>query len=373
MKSILGAAMLLLMVACVKDPRDIPGGFDENPEFRLKSQFGNDSFVLDAGINHWTMLPNTYMEDNQWVFGSVFSKDGCIDNCTPSINFTFYQNISNQNSVSGIFQETINPGLKDFVNPSETTDSFQLSFATHPGLFMNGLSYWEDLNSPPPSYMPVFQNQVGSGDGVHVCFQSLQYTGCQYLQCMSYYPSRGNPCIAYIEPQIENPGFIRLMAKPTGTPPFEYLWMFGDSTQTTFVPINSGVTDVYASVKIVDGVGNMTELSQLVKISDGAVDPCFFPIDIKSTRVPAPFEAALADKVAIHITDASGDVWSSTQVLQDEKSHFSIFSVEEYLVAPNDQLSYKVMFTGKILLRNEETNEVKLLEIQEAVIALSHP
>lgn len=371
---IIGIVLVFVLSSCVKDPKDIPGGFNEDSVFRLKAYFGSDSLNVDAGSQAWTMLPMTTSEEGQFTFNSVFSKNGCLENCTPSIKFTFFQSTSSgQNAPENIFNETIKPGLKEFVLPGEVTDSFHLSFSTHPGLFMNGLSYWENTNMPPVSFFPVYQNQVGPNDGVEVCFQSFQYTGCQYSQCMTYIPSTQQPCIAYIEPVLENDRFIRLTARVSGTPPFQYFWEYGDSTQTSFIPVTPLVNEVHASVYIVDGAGNSTHLSQLIKISDMVVDPCYFPIDINTESVPIDFENGFANKAIICVTDSSGENWCSNGVEQTAVSSLAIHSIEEYLNSPNGEESYLVSLSGNIILENELTGETKLFAISDAVISLSHP
>ena len=90
--SLLILALLTGMVlSCVKDPKDIPNGFTDDPVFGMNASFGNEALDIQAGNAQWTMLPVVGQVDSLSVYSGVFSLNGCLENCDPSMTFDFYQ------------------------------------------------------------------------------------------------------------------------------------------------------------------------------------------------------------------------------------------------------------------------------------------
>ncbi|HSF88189.1 MAG TPA: hypothetical protein VLA46_02165, partial [Saprospiraceae bacterium] len=260
--------LLIGLVSCVKDPQDIPAGFSGDPVFGLTGNFDGEAIVIEAGTEHWTALPTVEQRDSLQVYTSVLSVDGCLDQCSPSWTFSFYQSVPVAPDPAVAFSNTIHTGSKEFVLSDLEVDSFDISLTTHPGLFMSGYSFWEDLNGPSTTFFYEFGSVVGYQENIDVCFQSLAYTGCQYTQCIHFDPTTLVPCLISIEPKLETADYLSLTVKPEGTPPFQVEW-FNDSTSSTIViPVQGGVAQVYAGVQVTDALGNRSQLSQTIRIQD---------------------------------------------------------------------------------------------------------
>ena len=362
----------LIFTGCVKDPQDIPNGLTSDPVFRLNGLLSTQPLVIEAGINGWTMQPTVADEDSSTVYRSIFSKDGCLDNCVPSLEFRFYGGQSSSSDPASNFAQTINTGSKEFILSHEERDSFEITMSTHPGLFMSGFSYWEDLNVPATTYQAEYKNIFGYGEFLNVCFQSLAFTGCQYTQCLYFNPSTLVACKASIQPKLEDARTMSLIVKPEGTAPFQIEWFNGSTSQVIILPLQDSTTEVYAGVTVTDALGNRTELNQTIRLQNGIVDACYFPINLNSTLISNASPAFTLDKVEIIYTDENGIKWSSTSGIQSSDSFLTITDVQYYDVSPMNQRAYKTELSLKVDLFNDVTGESKTLESQGATIALSH-
>lgn len=101
-----------LLVSCVKDPQDIPGSSNEDEIFGIQGTFGNETVSLGAGVNQWTNLPATVQGDSIDAYTSLFSLNGCLDQCAPSWRFDFYQALPGLDDPAADFQQTIQVGKK---------------------------------------------------------------------------------------------------------------------------------------------------------------------------------------------------------------------------------------------------------------------
>jgi hypothetical protein len=361
------------MVSCVKDPKDIPPGFTDAADFGMSAGFGNETVVLAAGTNQWTMLPVVGYQDSLDVYTAIFSLNGCVEQCTPSWTFHFYQAIPGSLDPSADFNATIHPGEKQLVLSDQELDSFDIELSTHPGLFMSGYSYWDDLNGPT-TFFHEYGTVLGYQDQLNVCFQSLAYTGCHYTQCIYFDPSTAVPCIASIEARLQNSSYVSLNVRPEGTPPFQYQWSNESTAPSIVIPIQNDSTEIYAGVTVIDALGNRAELIQSirVRVQDSIVDACYFPIQLSSSQVENHSASVYANRMDISYTDEQGVVWRSTSGVQPSDANVIIESVSDYGISPFNQASSLVELTAKVMLFNEDTGEGKLFETTQLTIALSH-
>ena len=366
------AGLAFFVTACVKDPQDIPPGLTDDPVFKINGSVDQTSFSIGAGEGGWTMLPFVEKLDTITVYTSVFSQDGCLADCSPSWTFRFISELPEQTDPQSNFNNTIHAGEKDWVNGGALQDSFEISISTHPALFMNGVSFWEDLNGSSTIYDNEFNAIVGSQQTLHVCFQSLAYTGCQYIQCIMYQPSTMVPCLARIEPKLEDLQFLSLNVKPQGTPPFQYLWYNNSTASAIVIPLTDSASVVHAEVMVTDALGNSTFLQQTIKLQDGVVDACYFPIEFTSQVYEGSPASTLAGRVALEYRDANGNIWRSNDGIQPPDSYFIIDEVAYYDNSPFGDTAYTVDGRAKVWLFNSLSGESKLFETNQLVLALSH-
>ncbi|MDZ4748443.1 MAG: hypothetical protein SH808_08125 [Saprospiraceae bacterium] len=370
---ILSLLLAVLIVSCVKDPQDIPSGFSGDPVFGMTAIFEGGSVKIEAGKEDWTSLPLNLQKDSLQVYTSIFSMNGCLDQCSPSWTFSFYQAVPVANDPVVAFSNTIQTGSKDFVLSDLEVDSFDISLTTHPGLFMSGYSYWEDLNGPTTTFFHAFGSVVGYQENIDVCFQSLAYTGCQYTQCIHFDPTTLVPCLISIEPKLENPNYVSLSVRPQGTPPFQIEW-FNESTSSTIViPVQDSTAEIYASLNVTDALGNRSHLSQTIRVQDLAVDACYFPITLLSTPIENSSPAVVANRAEISYRDEEGVLWSSSFGVQPGDSKMLIDQISAYGLSPDNLQTYLVDLSITAQLFNEITGESRLFQSQRLSIPLTHP
>jgi len=359
--------------SCVKDPQDIPPGLTGDSTFGMSASLGNETVSIDAGVNGWTMLPVVEPHDSLLAYTAVFSKDGCLDKCSPSWTFRFYQSVPVADDPSTAFNNSIRLGEKEFILSDQERDSFTVSLTTDPGLFMSGYSFWKDLNGPSNTFDNEYQSVLGYQQTVNVCFQSLAYTGCQYSQCIYFDPPTQVPCLLSIEPILENPRYMSLNLKAQGTPPFTVEWFNGSSSSSIIIQLQDTVVDIHAGVTVTDALGNRSQLSQTIRLQNGNVDPCYFPVSL--TSVPSENTSILADadRVEILYTDADGVVWRSSAGVQPFQSKVIIEEIGNYGLSPSSQPAYVVGLSVNAYLFDAVTGNSKYFTTEHLNVALSHP
>lgn len=364
--------LALMIVSCVKDPKDIPSGVGSDADFGMKASFGNEVIEIAAGTDLWTMLPVVEKEDSLDVYTAIFSLDGCLDQCAPSWSFRFYQALPDQTDAVADFNSTIRIGEKNVVLSDQQLDSIGIQLSTHPGLFMSGYSYWQE-HTGPASFFYEYETVLAPEDDLNICFESLAITGCNYSQCIYFQPATQIPCLAYIEARFENDRHLILTIRPSGTPPFQYEWFTEAITQNIVIPIQDSISEVYATVKVTDSLGNRTQLSQTIKVQYGLVDACYFPIDLTSEVIENTSTSVYADNMEVVYTDETGTSWSTSGGIQPSASRVTIDAIQGYGLSPFDQPASLVDLTAKMMLYSEVTGEGRWFETQQLTIALSHP
>ena len=369
-------AVLILMssmVSCVKDPQDIPPGFTGDPVFGMQATLGNENISLGAGQDGWTMQPVVVPHDSLSTYTAIFSKEGCLDQCTPSWTFRFYQALPLVSNAPAAFDNTIRVGDKKFVLADQERDSFTISLMTHPDLFMSGYSYWKDLNGPSNTFENEFETVLGYQQTMNVCFQSLAFTGCQYMQCIYFDPSTLVPCLLSIEPILETPNYMSLNLKAKGTPPFQVEWSNGSTSSSIIIPLQDSLAEIYASVTVTDALGNRSQLAQSIQMLNGNVDACYFPIELTSVSSVENSPLSDADRVEIIYTDADGVEWRSSAGIQPLQSEVSIDQIVSYGLSPLGQPSYLVDLSVNAYLFDAVTGNSKYFTTERLSVALSHP
>ncbi len=361
-----------LFASCVKDPQDIPSSITEDPAFTISGTFGQEQIDIQAGTDGWTMQPLIEDGDSTNVYRAIFSKDGCLDACFPSLEFRFYSPLTGRTAGEADFHETIHAGEKEFVLSDEERNRYEILLQTHPGLFMSGYSLWDDLNNPGSNLEAQYASTIRYGEDLNVCFQSVAFSGCQYSQCIYFDPSTLIPCIAYIVPAMESARYISLRAVPKGTPPFTYRWFNYDSSATILLPVLDSVAEVFAGVTITDALGNRSEISQIIRIQNMNVDPCYFPITLSSIPVENNNAVYFANNVEIIYRDIQGVEWNSLHGVQPVDAFLFINDVTYFDQFLGTLPAYKTDISFQVDLFNIVSGLSRPFSAQNAVIALAH-
>jgi len=369
---IIAAIALMIYPGCVNDPQDIPSELNTNPVFGISGSFGSEGLGINAGIDEWTVQPTVKEGESNIIYSALFSIDKCDVNCQPSLEFSFYRELPFTGDPNEDFQKTINPGPVAFVASDEERDSFNIILSTHPGLFMSGYSLWLDSHPPGTNVFPSYESIIGFEENLNVCFQSLAYTGCNYSQCISFDPSTLVPCLARIAATMEDERWVKLTVHPEGTSPFNIEWANGESSQNILVPfLQDSINEIFASVKVTDANGNFSDLKQTIRLQNGVVDACYFPITLMSESVNNSTPDFTAGKARITYTDENGIEWSSTAGVQSPQSFMNITNVDFFGLSPIGQTAHKVDLSTTVQLFNRSTGESKWLVLQNVTLPLS--
>ncbi|HZV69449.1 MAG TPA: hypothetical protein VFG10_07895 [Saprospiraceae bacterium] len=362
----------LAWIGCVKDPQDIPAGLTGNPVFGVSGSFNGQSMNIRAGETGWTDQPLVKEEGSSLVYTSIFSLDACTDDCKPSWEFRFYKAQSSSVNAEADFLQTIKTGSKEFVPSHVERDSFEVKLNTQSVLFMSGYSSWENLNDSITTLNEQFNDVVGYGEVLNVCFQSLAFPGCNYNQCIYFKPSTLVPCIASVHAKYEDTNTISVTVRPEmGTPPFNVLWYDESEGSSILLFHQDSIVDFYVRVTVTDALGNRSELRQTIRLQDSTIDACYFPISLVSTPVENTSPSLLSDRAEIIYTDENGMEWSSTAGIQPDSSYLNIGSVEYFGLSPLQQPAYKTALSLSVKLFNA-AGDSKLFEGQDVVLALGH-
>ena len=165
---------------------------------------------------------------------------------------------------------------------------------------------------------------------------------------------------------------MSLSVRAEGTPPFQFQWYNESTSPSIVIPVRDTVAEIYAAVKVTDALGNSANLVQSVRLQNGVVDACYFPILLSSTPVPHG-TSSHADRVGIVYVDELGQEWRSDLKAQPEESGLFIDTVTSYGLSPQQQPAYIVEGSVSALLVNAITGESKLFTSSQLSLALSHP
>jgi hypothetical protein len=180
------------------------------------------------------------------------------------------------------------------------------------------------------------------------------------------------PCIISIDPKVESPRHVSLTVRPEGTPPFKYAWTNEATTQSIVVTVQDSVEEIYAGVIVTDALGNRAQLLQTIRLQNGIVDACFFPITITSQQVDNTLSSNYADHMDITYIDDQGVEWKSTAGIQPAEASVTIDQVTSYRLSPAGQETSAVEVSVKAILFNNNTGEERWFETSRLTIALSH-
>jgi hypothetical protein len=154
----------------------------------------------------------------------------------------------------------------------------------------------------------------------------------------------------------------------TGTPPFNYLWDFGDGYSSTQAsPTHEFlVSDLYRSKLTVVDANNDTCISYY---QVPAFNGSFGESNFNAYFTPIQNPKALSS-ITIMINDSQGKVYSSGSLNQTKNDHFEIVSIENYKAPDSNQLFKKIKIKFNCTVING-TNSL-IIKGGEAVIAIAY-
>ncbi len=325
--------IVILLLGCKKEHLQ-PGNVNGAPVFYFKGNVNGQPVDLEAGVNNYYMY-SLYLTDanNVLNFEGTLQQTNC-PNCANNISFT----------------------IKDFKIENNFTADSSLVVSYYPYMSPSGGSPTSfSTTFKPQTYDSVTSYSWNFGDG-----NSLQTTGKSAVHTYIH-PGNYNVLLqvtANCNGAISNPVNVgtplaslvtsilitsdtsytlSMVAKVTGgATPYKYLWNFGDgSTSALAAPSHpytqAGIYQISLSVTDANG---LTSTVSLDTSTSGYSPACI--VNFRSSLYAVPNPDAFSN-IVITYTDASGDVYSSANILQPSASYFQILNVAGYQNNLNNQ------------------------------------
>jgi PKD repeat protein len=370
------ALMLFSMAACKKqDPKPAVFSRATTPVFTFSGAIGGIPLSLQAGVNDYYISSSyTLNQNGVYLYNSVFKSKNCASNCPNSLSFSIADYRPSTAQVTTI-DSAIRTGNYSFAVPSGLPSQFVQSFIG--GLInKNGKSFSWNFGDQTPvvtTQTPsITHNYLHSGQ-YSVTLNVLDSTG----QCSSSIANSiklgqiENSVLASYYPSNLAGDSVLFTSVPTGgTPPYSYLWNFGDGiTSTSVSPIYKyAAAGIYStSLSIKDANGYTDVQHSFVAVQSSLVCASFF----RQTTLTTIADPLNLSGIVIEWTDSNGSVWTSNNDKQtSENSSFKIVSVEDYINNENGDPTKKVQVEFSCKLYNG-TSAIEITNAK-ATIAIAY-
>lgn len=357
----------LIFNSCKKKPLP-PDEEEPATVFYFKADIGGVKVVMDAGLNSYFMRSSYYQDSNSvYVFKSELKQKECNDNCRYGLTVL-------------INDYKVSPSYTMYIDSTLTLCNYQYNDGSIAPLFYNG-------NFMPRQTTQNVTNNWTFSDGKTYnsinCLRSFKanssYTASLLVTSSAFGSIShdnvykiGNPVQANINAIRISPtnifNYQFSVTGLTGTPPFTYLWDFGDGFTTTQTNPSHEflVSDLYRSkLTVVDANNDSCEAYYQIPAFNGSIGEANF----NAYFTPVQNTKALS-AITILVNDPQGKVYSSALVNQTTNEHFEIVSIENYKAQDSNQLFKKI----KIKFNCTVVNGANSIAIKggEAVIAVAY-
>jgi len=353
--------------SCKKKPLP-PEDEAPSPVFYFKGDIGGSSVSMDAGVNSYFMKSSYYQDSNNvYVFKSELKQKECTNNCGYGLTVL-------------INDYKVSPAYTMYIDSTLTLSNYQFNDGSIEPLFYTGNFF------PRQTTQNVTNNWTFS-DGCAYntinCVRSFKantsYT-TSLLTTSTAFGSISHDNVYKIgNPVQTNVSALRVSPTSlynykfsttaiTGTPPFTYLWDFGDGiTSTQASPTHEFlVSDLYRSkLTVVDANNDSCVSYYQVPAFNGS----FGEANFNAYFTPVQNTKALS-AVTILINDSQGKVYSSALNNQTGNNSFEIVSIENYNAQESNQLFKKIKIRFNCVVINGANSLI--IKGGEAVVAIAY-
>ena len=384
---------LLLWAGCKKIDLDDP--VDGTPVFTASFSVDGIPKNIAAGVDQYYMFTEYEKgPDDVYVFsGRLQPKDSCGVNCGDmlTIRFRDFQRVVQG---SPDVEMALAPG-DYFIKTLPVTDTQWLYDTTR--FYTVHFDAASSISSGPVSYVWEFGG-LGSGQGISSLFifddlsQPVPVTlsiasnnsNCSSSQTRmvsktsGMEPSCSVKILAVQDSAINT--LILLSTDVAGTPPFQYAWSTGDSTDQISVFTNPASNN--ASVTLTDANGCVAAASvSFVNFQGSVFSYCSADFNyaiedsflVDSTLVQVPGDSLQLSRVEVEYQPAgSGQLFRSDLAKQTAGAFFEILSAEDYDDNEKGERTKKLKIRFSCLLKNA-SGEVLNISNGEAVIGVAFP
>ncbi len=354
-------AIALILNSCKK--KDLPPKEEESsPVFYFKGNVNGVPVRIDAGINDYYMSASHYRDaNNVFVYKAELRQASCTANCGYALSVlindakfsTVYTGI-NVDSGLALGKHNFNDGSNA---PRYYTGSFK------PRTISIGTQYEWHFSDGTVYYNANTSKQLEADKTYTVVLYTNDPQGCITSHKSIF--KAGNPVQANISASYQSGKFYFSVDSPSGKPPYNYLWEFGDGATSTSPNPDHAFQQQNSTTRLTLTDATGASCTSYFQINgDNSCESNF-----KGSLAPVPNTAALS-AITVLVTDQNGNTYSSSSLPQPQDSKFEIVSVEEYKTNERNDRTRKLLIRFNCSLTSS-AGPVNITD-GEAVIAVSY-
>lgn len=354
------------MVAC--EPVPLPTNSEGSASFWIKGQVGTTGFEVVAGQDDYYMDAQYEAVEDVWVMSGKLGSYQCED-CGQSIEILIRDG---QLSQEGRFDAEVSLPERTYgyyLREEQSSGSKRVAF--------------DPLSTPGPA--PIYQWDFGDGttsneaSPIHaytdpllrtitVCLQTDDSAGCRTEICNQILLDDPS-CQLGFSHTLQQGGYVAFVALPSGEPPFEYQWDFGDGFSINLP--NPGYT--YAQGGQYTVCLTVTDALQCSQTycKQVAVDPALcehnFAYKVLGT---SPADSLQLGTVSIRWWDEQGNLYESDYERQPANSFFTI-AESSGIVTPEGKPARRLAVSFETTVYNAAGDPMELNG--SGVVAVGHP
>jgi PKD repeat protein len=374
----------LFAFSCKKE--HVPTSTTGTPEFYFNGAIAGAATSLNAGINNYYMYPS-YTQDSNNVYNFI----GDLKQTTSypnsiQIQINDYKVSALNASVNIDSSLTIGnylyciPGTVTTTSTTVYKVQFNSSFANGTAQTYNW-NFGDNTTSNQANPMHTY-SQLGY---YNVCLNITGTNSCSNGICdtVNLASPTAYACHTVVSSTvIPNTTGVTFSNTPSGTPPFNYYWNFGDTITSVDTATLANPTHYYhssgtyqASLKVTDFTGK-TAIAKYNVTTASAPQSCLTNFSVANiqavtTTTTTNNNALGLRNIVVTWTDALGNLYTSKNAAQPASSSFQIVSIDNYQNNANNQRTKKLHVKFSCWVYNS-THPPKQITNADAVIAVAY-
>lgn len=358
--------LLVFLVSCVDDPKDIPPGIQTNPVFFSDLTVGQETLRLTAGTEGYTMKTEHFIDDEGIThYVATLSSETCPQTC-PALEIEFYDNQVISHPESGA-DFTFLQGVKDYYN-ADQDGTLDIRFFLVQDGSGTSISYWTTSGDT----MPLTSNEIHltaqPDEFIDLCFHREGNGECDGFAQYCFTTLASSPFIGLLKAEKELSDHILVEMDLQGDAPFKYSWMNGATTPFILIPATEG-EEINVGVTVTDATESNIEITQSILIQNGAAVMCGGTPQFVYSIGAAPFTQF--STVIVRYTDSNGMVYSTENGSQSG-GLFELLNVTDFIQSPEGyQTKQLELSLSGTLYSNDGSQQIEL-SASNTVVAVSY-
>jgi len=357
---------MIILLSCKKKTEPIVT--NETPIFSFEGKINGIMTNIYSGTNDYFMYSDHGVDaNNVKEFRGELKKRGC-SSCTNGLKLII-KDYRLLNLAPTVIDSSLSSKYYSYSTPIGTPNSYSITFVPQ---FTGGTAQtyswtFHDGNSSLASPSKIYST-LGK---FNVCLNITSAASCSNGICHNVtIGSIGNNVEAGFAASTATGNAVNFTAQPAlGTPPYSYLWNFGDANTSSLAnPSHTYSTNgaYLVTLTVTDSKNN----SSLYQNNVATQNPGTCITRFSHIKVPIANTSNLGN-VIIEWTDANNTTFTTENNSQPIISGFKIISVEDYILNENQQRTKKIRAIFNCTLYNGSNSVV--FEDAEIIFAFAYP